>query len=138
MESKKDYEIKLQKEIEKFEQKLKKEKRKHYQAKNKYLNRRVKELTKSRGNWKAKQRSNQLTIKVLEHSINRMGKAKGHHFDSGLVSLCVGLRIKAGCTYRSIISILLLLGTNSNHHDSQLQRKKNKSRTLWRNTSGHA
>lgn len=76
MESKKDYEIKLQKEIEKFEQKLKKEKekRKHYQAKNKYLNRRVKELTKSRGNWKAKQRSNQLTIKVLEHSILDFGR----------------------------------------------------------------
>jgi len=111
MHSKKEYRIKLQKEKEKNEEKLKKEKEKSkaYKKELTYQKRRVKELEKSRKNWKEKNRYNQLKIKTLEHKIKRWGKAKGHHFDGSIVGLCIELRIKARCSYGSIVLILLLL-----------------------------
>lgn len=111
MHSKKEYEVKLQKVIEKYEQKLKKEKEKTEECKSeiKYYKRRLKELRKSRDSWKEKNKSNYLIVKTLEHKIDRWGKAKGHHFDSSIVGLCIELRIKANCSYGAIKLILLLL-----------------------------
>jgi hypothetical protein len=111
MYSKEEYKIKLQKQVENFEEKLKRTKKRNrlLSEQNKYLKKRTKELTTSRDNWKEKCKSNRLKANNLECKITRWGKAKGHHFDCFIVALCIQLRIVGGCSYECICKILVIL-----------------------------
>lgn len=75
----------------------------------KYKTRRVKELAKSRDNWKRKHSDKSLTIKALKGKERQREKVKRHQFPFSLMKLCTLLRLFGGCSYRKIISILQLL-----------------------------
>lgn len=110
----KGYETKIKKisrELENLEKKLleKDMLNKELRLENKYLRRRIKELTHSRDNWKSKHKEKQERIKQLKIQIKRKGKAKWHHYTTWLVCLSILLRVKCNCSYKSTIKILGLL-----------------------------
>lgn len=75
----------------------------------KYQRQRIKELTASRDSWKGKSKDKSVKIKGLQRRLDRKEHAKGHHYDLGLVQLCVLLRIVGHCSYRSVQKILQVL-----------------------------
>lgn len=114
MNSKKEYEVKIrkfEKKIKELEKKLERSKSKNtdYSQEQKYLKQRIKELMVSRKVWKVKLQSKQEEIKLLQAKIVRWGKAKGHHYPTQLVGLCILLRIIGGCSYGGICRILGIL-----------------------------
>jgi len=84
---------------------------KKIKAENKYLKRRVKELSLSRDVWKNKHKEKQAKIKQLKVQLKRAGKAKWHHYTTWLVTLSILLRVKCNCSYESTIKILMLLNS---------------------------
>lgn len=86
----------------------------------KYLRRRVKELSASRDNWKAKSKYRRLEIKSLERTKKQANRIKRHHYQMWLVVLCIKLRIIGGCSYRGISRIIQILRCCSLLHCSRL------------------
>lgn len=78
----------------------------------KYYIRRIKALTKSRDNWKSKNADKSKKMKRLAKQIKLQGKVKRHHFPLYIITLCIQLRIQAGCSYRGICKILQVLKLN--------------------------
>lgn len=107
LDSQREYERK----IRQLEQKLERtaEKKRCIAKTNKYLKRRVRELSASRDTWKSKNAAKALKVKGLKKRIKNEGKAKRHHYSLLAISLCVKLRAQAGCSYRGICKILLIL-----------------------------
>ena len=98
---------------------LKKE-RSDLRATNRKLRKSNKNLKVSRSTWKSKNRSKGLRINNLEHKLKRRGcKAFKHHYELWLVGLCVTLRLKGKCSYRSVRRILEILNI---HFDLGLRR----------------
>lgn len=97
--------------IQKLEQKNAKSREalKKVRAEKRSLKKRLTVMTKSRDNWKAKNREKRLENKCLKEKIKREEKAKHHRYSLWLVSLCVRLRVCCGCSYRCICRILLIL-----------------------------
>ena len=116
MNSIKEYQAKIKK-VEKESEKMQaeyaaeKEKNKKQRQTINRLKQRIRELIKSRDNWKARLRGKQLKIKNLTNRAKRQGKAKGHHYGTWLVGLCVLFRVQGGCSYGSIKKILGILNT---------------------------
>lgn len=112
MNSVKELKVKLRK----IEQELKRTQKKLATAQEKVksikgLKQRIRYLEKSRDDWKRKLKAKQLEVKNLKAKIARYGKAKGHHYATWLVSLCVLLRVQANCSYGSICKILGILNS---------------------------
>lgn len=76
---------------------------------NRKLKREKKALEKSRDNWKEKNTKRRLENKQLTAKVKRLEKAKRHQYELWKVDLCVKLRLLAGCSYRCICRILLIL-----------------------------
>jgi hypothetical protein len=110
LHSQREYETKVRQIEQKYERLA--QKNKATAKDNKYLNRRVKELSCSRDKWKAKNASKRLKIKALAKGVNAKDKVRRHHYALMLISLCVQLRIQAGCSYRGICKILQILQIN--------------------------
>ena len=114
MNSIKEYKVKVRKLEEKLERAgqkstIQKREIQSLRRSQTLLKKRQKELTKSRDNWKRKQKLKQVKIKGLEARISRVGKAKGHHYPIDLVALCILFRVHGGCSYGSIVKILEIL-----------------------------
>ncbi len=114
MNSKKEYEIKINKlegENEKKGEKISelKEQLKVAREEKKYLKKRLAQLKVGRDSWKAKYKSKQQEIKNLSAKISRLEKIRRHHYPKLLIILCVLLRIKGGCSYGGIVKILQVL-----------------------------
>lgn len=107
LDSQREYERK----IRQLEQKLERtaEKKRSIAKANKYLKRRVRDLTASRDKWKEKNAAKALKVKGLKKRVKNNGKAKRHHYSFLIVCLCVKLRTQAGCSYRGVCKILLIL-----------------------------
>ena len=73
------------------------------------LNKRVKVITRSRDEWKAKNKKKANKNKGLGRRLARRDKPKRHHYGIALIELCVLLRVMGGCTYRGICRILKIL-----------------------------
>jgi len=116
MNSIKEYKAKinkLTKRIEEVEKRILAKERtsKALRVELKYLRRRLKELTLSRDNWKAKYKKKQVQIKGLKAKIKRAGKAKWHHYTTWLVTLSILLRVKCNCSYEGTVKLLTLLNS---------------------------
>jgi len=72
-------------------------------------NRKIRDLTKSRAKLREKNNAKSNQIKYLRKSSGSGAPAPRHHYPLSLVNLCVQLRVYAGCSYRGICKILLLL-----------------------------
>ena len=107
LHSQREYERNIQqlsRKLERAEQKY------QSQAKDiKYLKRRVRDLSHSRDKWKSKNTGKALKIKELKKALVRSDKVKRHHYPLSVICLCVKLRVIAGCSYRGICKILLIL-----------------------------
>lgn len=77
-------------------------------AKEKYLKKRLRELTKSRDLWKNKSRDKSLQTKQLIAKLKRREKAKRHQYALWIVTVCINLRTQCGCSYQSIRKILVI------------------------------
>ena len=73
------------------------------------LKQRVRELIKSRDNWKNKLKGVRQELKGVKHKLERQGKAKWHHYPTKLIGLCILLRIFCGCSFEGIVKILGIL-----------------------------
>lgn len=115
---------KLGRKITKLEEKIKQEREKNSLLRKElnYLRRRLKALILSRDAWKDKCRAKTAIIKNLQKrlkasaaklnelkEVSLTDRIKRHHYSLSIISLCVLLRIKAGCSYRSIRRILEIL-----------------------------
>ena len=114
MNPKKGYESKikkLEKKIAELEKKVadSKDKLQIHKVEIRRLKQRVRDLISSRDKWKDKVKTIRQDLKKVERKISRAGKAKWHHYQTWLISLCVLLRIVAGCSYGSIVRILHIL-----------------------------
>lgn len=78
----------------------------------KYLNRRVRELRQSRDKWKSKNADKALRVKSLKKCIKNREKIRRHHYCWPIIALCIKLRVQAGCSYRGIRKIRLILRTS--------------------------
>jgi len=110
LHSQKEYERKIQKLERKTERLTEKCQSKSKDLK--YLKRRVKELRLSRDKWKAKNHAKALKAKELKKRLKNKERVKRHHYSSLLIALCIKLRVQAGCSYRGICKILLILRTS--------------------------
>jgi len=107
MKSSKGIELKIQK----LEEKVAKVQRSLCKTKGelKYKKQRLKEVMAGREKWKQKSKSNQLENNRLRALVSRGECSKRHHYSNRLVVLSILLRIKCGCSYKSIPKILGLL-----------------------------
>ncbi|MFQ5561756.1 MAG: hypothetical protein ACE5FU_14400 [Nitrospinota bacterium] len=110
MYSEKEYIRKLKKLEEKNARLL--EKYSAVRTDEKYLKKRVRELTKSRDLWKRKSRDKSLKTKQLAAKLKRREKAKRHQYALWIVTVCINLRAQCGCSYRSIRKILLIFASS--------------------------
>lgn len=104
--SEKEYQRKLKK----YEEKISRleEKFSTSRSSTKYLKKRIRELTESRDAWKEKSKDKSLRVKSLIAKVSRQEKAKRHQYALWVVTICVSLRTKCGCSYRSIQKILII------------------------------
>lgn len=109
LHSQREYERK----IRQIEQNLERvtQKSQLYAKENKYLKRRVKELRLGRDNWKSKNGAKRLKIKALTKGLIFEERISRHHYPLLLIGLCVKLRVEAGCSYRGICKVLLIIQT---------------------------
>lgn len=110
LHSQREYESKIQQLEQKLEKSL--EKCRKYSKGNKYLRKRNKELIESRDNWKAKNVAKSGKIKGLKRKLEKREKVKRHHYGLWIIVLCIKLRVQAGCSYRGICKILVILQTS--------------------------
>jgi len=115
MHSMKEYQTKIQqltKEVKELKEKLLSCQEKYSASRKeiKYLRRRIKELTASRNKWKGKNKDKGKKIKELKKKEKRREeKAKWHQYPIWIVGLSVLLRIKANCSYASVVKVLNIL-----------------------------
>lgn len=79
--------------------------------KNQNQARRIRELARSRAKWKGKSKANILKINFLERrgfAFSKLldSKASKHWYSINMMSLCLSLRLVAGCSFRSIVKII--------------------------------
>jgi len=75
---------------------------------------RIKELTDSRDNWKARYMSKQAENKELHRRLKGQGgkvatKVRHHSYSSDFISLCLNLRTIGGCSLRGCLKVLEVL-----------------------------
>lgn len=114
MYSEKEYQVKIRqlgRKVEKLEEKRSVDKETLSQVRllNKRLRQRELELKEGRNNWKGKYKHNQQTIKKLKVALTKDEKVTRHHYGRSLISLCVLLRVKGGCSYRGVVRVLKVL-----------------------------
>lgn len=79
--------------------------------KNQNQARRIREVESSRSKWKCKSKANNLKINSLKRRgfavSNLLGpKASKHWYSIDMMSLCLSLRLVAGCSFRSIVKVI--------------------------------
>ena len=79
--------------------------------KNQNQARRIRDIESSRAKWKGKSKANILKINSLERrcfGVSNLAepKASKHWYSINMMSLCLSLRLVAGCSFRSIVKII--------------------------------